>query len=60
MTENPPAPAWTDYTPSDPGITVLELLAYSVAALIGVALVAVWWRFGRQTRGNCDARSGSC
>jgi hypothetical protein len=40
MTKIPPAPAWTDHNTSDPGITVLEVLAYSVAALVGVALVS--------------------
>jgi hypothetical protein len=50
MTETPPAPAWTDHNTSDPGITFLEVLAYSIAALVGVALVSVWWRCGRRTR----------
>lgn len=33
MTENPPAPAWTDHNTSDPGITVLEVLAYSYSGV---------------------------
>ncbi len=49
MTEDPPAPMWTDHNTSDPGITVLEVLAYSVVALIAVALVSVWWRCGQRT-----------
>lgn len=58
MTEIPPAPVWTDYNTSDPGITVLEVLAYSVAALVGVALVSVWCRRGRRTRENSHASNG--
>ena len=54
MTEIPPAKTWTDHNTSDPGITVLEVLAYSVAALAGVALVSVWWRCGRRPPGEGD------
>jgi hypothetical protein len=30
---------WTDHNPHDPGITVLELLAYSILALAFTAVV---------------------
>jgi hypothetical protein len=40
MTEPPHAPDWTDFRPSDPGITVLQLFAYLGEALLGLALVA--------------------
>jgi hypothetical protein len=36
MTDSPP---WTDHNTHDPGITILEALAYSVAALLGTAVV---------------------
>ena len=58
MTEIPPAPAWTDHNTSDPGFTVLEVLAYSVVALVGVALVSVWWRCGRRTREGSYVSTG--
>ena len=60
MTKSPLAKAWTDHNTSDPGITVLEVLAYSVAALVGVALVSVWWRRGRQEGKSPHARTGHC
>ena len=60
MTKSPLAKAWTDHNTSDPGITVLEVLAYSVAALVGVALVSVWWRRGRRKRKSPHARTGHC
>ena len=60
MTEITPAPVWTDHNTSDPGITVLEVLAYSVASLVGVALVSVWWRCGRRTREHSHASTGGC
>jgi len=59
MTEIPPAPAWTDYDPHDPGITFLEASAYSVAALFAVALVGVWWRSGRRTSRTSTSSSPS-
>ncbi|MEY2400853.1 MAG: hypothetical protein QOJ08_964 [Ilumatobacteraceae bacterium] len=48
MTEHPHAPEWTDFTPSDPGITVVQLFAYLCEALLGLALVAVWRRCARR------------
>jgi hypothetical protein len=33
------SPDWTDHNPHDPGITVLELLAYSILALAFTAVV---------------------
>ncbi len=50
MTEPPHAPEWTDFTPSDPGITVLQLFAYLGEALLGLALVSVWRRSARRAR----------
>ncbi len=50
MTEPPDAAKWTDFTPSDPGITVVQLFAYLVEALVGLALVAAWWRCGERAR----------
>ena len=37
------APAWTDHNVHDPGITLLEALAYTlgVAALVAVSVAAV-------------------
>ena len=58
MTEIPLAPPWTDHNTSDPGITVLEVLAYSVAALVGLALASVWWRCCRRTRESSHASTG--
>lgn len=46
MTEPPDGAKWTDFAPSDPGITVVQLFAYLVEALVGLALVAAWWRCG--------------
>ena len=60
MTEIPAAPVWTDHNTSDPGIRVLEVLAYSVAAWVAVSLVSVWWRRGRRTRENSHASTGGC
>jgi hypothetical protein len=37
---------WTDFNAHDPGITVLELLAYTVEALLVVATVR-WFRSRR-------------
>lgn len=44
-TSPPPAPDWTDHNASDPGVTLLQLLVYALAAFAaGRAVVAVWWR----------------
>lgn len=50
MTEPPDVDKWTDFTSSDPGITVVQLFAYLVEALVGLALVAAWWRCGQRAR----------
>ena len=50
MPEPPHSPEWTDFTPSDPGITVLQLFAYLVEALLGLALVAALRRCARRAR----------
>jgi len=50
MKQLPRAVGWTDHNSSDPGITTLELVAYSVAALTGVALIAAWRRRTRCAR----------
>jgi hypothetical protein len=55
MREPPPGSEWTDDNSSDPGITILELLAYSAVSL-GVALIVVWWRRTRRTHGTRWAR----
>jgi hypothetical protein len=51
----PHAPEWTDGNSSDPGITLLELLAYSVFSL---ALIVVWWRRTRRRQGARVGGSG--
>jgi hypothetical protein len=43
-------PEWTDFTPSDPGITLVQLFTYLAEALLGFALVAALWRCGRRVR----------
>jgi len=50
MTETPDAPTWTDFTPSDPEITVLQLFAYLGEALLGLALAAACWRCVQRAR----------
>ncbi|MEO8267976.1 MAG: hypothetical protein ABI706_20930 [Ilumatobacteraceae bacterium] len=43
---------WTDANVHDPGITLLEMLAYTVEALLVVAALAAWrsrWRAWRCT-----------
>ena len=40
----PDAPSWTDLNESDPGITILELLAYAIAGAIAGTLVWSWLR----------------
>ncbi len=43
MTDSPIAPSWTDHDVSDPGVTLLEALAYALgaAALIAVTTAVV-------------------
>jgi hypothetical protein len=41
-------PDWTDYNAHDPGITLLEVLAFTAEALLVVAAVR-WWRSRRCT-----------
>jgi hypothetical protein len=50
MTEPPHAPRWTDFGPSDPGITVLQLFAYLGEALLLFALIAALRRCVRRPR----------
>jgi hypothetical protein len=50
MNESSDEPEWTDVTPSDPGITLLQLFAYLAEALLGFVLVATVWRCGRRIR----------
>jgi hypothetical protein len=39
MRGSPASPDWTDYNESDPGITLLQLLAYALGVLAFVAAV---------------------
>lgn len=39
---------WTDHNSHDPGITLLQLLAYTAEALIVVAAVTAWWSHRRR------------
>jgi hypothetical protein len=48
MREAAHEPEWTDFTPSDPGITLVQLFAYLAEALLGFALVAALWRRRRR------------
>ena len=34
---------WTDSNGHDPGITLLEVLAYTAEALLVVVAMATWW-----------------
>ncbi len=45
---------WTDYNSHDPGITLLEVLAYTAETLIVVAALAAWW--SRRRCRHCAAR----
>jgi hypothetical protein len=56
MTKSPPDSGWTDDNSSDPGITILDLLAYAAVSLAAVALITVWRRWGCRRRGNRNAR----
>jgi hypothetical protein len=38
----PDTPSWTDANSHDPGIAILELLAYAVVGLIAGALAGSW------------------
>ena len=38
----PDTPSWTDANESDPGITILELLAYALLGAIAGALAWSW------------------
>ncbi len=57
MMESPHAPEWTDFTPSDPGITILQLFVYLGEALLGLALVAAWRRYRRAHRDGAACRA---
>ena len=48
-------PSWTDANRSDPGITILQLLAYLTAALFGaiaVRLARAWFCARRASSGR--------
>ena len=47
MTDTPP---WTDHNVSDPGITMLEVLAYSITALFATTVVVRTVRRRRRRR----------
>ena len=49
MTE-PDSSQWTDFTPSDPGITAVQLFVYLCEALLGLALVTASWRCVQRAR----------
>jgi hypothetical protein len=55
MREPAHRPEWTDFTPSDPGITLLQLFVYLVEALLGLALLTALWRYARRVR--CTTRN---
>ncbi|MBK5331723.1 MAG: hypothetical protein JJD93_07125 [Ilumatobacteraceae bacterium] len=59
MSETPGATEWTDSTPSDPGITTLQLFAYLVEALLGLSLVAALWRCAKRARATVRRASPS-
>jgi hypothetical protein len=44
----PDTPSWTDANESDPGITILELLAYALIGAIAGALAWSWLRARRR------------
>ena len=48
MTESRDAPDWTGLTPSDPGLTVLQLFVYLGEAMLAVVLVGALWRTARR------------
>ena len=41
-TPGPGTGDWTDFNTHDPGITIVQVLSYSVAALLGVAVLRRW------------------
>jgi hypothetical protein len=43
----PDTPSWTDLNESDPGITILELLAYAVVGAVAGTLAWSWLRARR-------------
>ena len=43
-------PDWTDHNSHDPGITMLEVLAYTAEALLVVTALAAWWSRRRSRR----------
>lgn len=43
-------PEWTDHDVSDPGVTLLQAIAYSVTALVAVGAVRRWWSHRRSHR----------
>ena len=44
MSHRPPSASgdWTDTNAHDPGITMLELFAFSVVALVGAVILGRW------------------
>gem|GEM_PF-5312538 len=55
MSEPADGPGWTDFTPSDPGITLLQLFAFLAEAFLAFALVAALRR-RRRRRVRATAR----
>ena len=49
------APSWTDHNSSDPGITILEALVYSLAALGVTATTVALARRRRRARQRPDS-----
>ena len=48
----PDPPDWTDANESDPGVTILELLAYAIAGSIAAALTYSWFYSRRASSGR--------
>ena len=49
MADSPAPPAWSDHNVSDPGVTLLQVLAYTLGAVALVAASVVMFRSRRRT-----------
>jgi MYXO-CTERM domain-containing protein len=48
MTDSTAAPRWTDHNVSDPGITLVQALAYTIGAVVLAAAAAAVFRRRRR------------